>query len=114
VYFARAYCAAPVCNPSRAALMSGLRPFTTGVYENRNDWRTVVPENLTLPTTFRKAGYYVCGAGKIYHESFKPIFDTLKTWPSDLKQLTTTPNALGTTFSISLVLGLGFLPQRRR
>ena len=71
VYFTRAYCAAPVCNPSRAALMSGLRPFATGVYENRNDWRTVVPENLTLPTTFRKAGYYVCGSGKIYHEAYK-------------------------------------------
>jgi len=71
VYFTRAYCAAPVCNPSRAALMSGLRPFATGVYENRNDWRTVVPENLTLPSTFRKAGYFVCGSGKIYHESFK-------------------------------------------
>ena len=71
VYFTRAYCAAPVCNPSRASLMSGLRPFTTGVYENRNDWRTVVPENLTMPTTFRKAGYYVCGSGKIYHEAYK-------------------------------------------
>lgn len=71
VYFTRAYCAAPVCNPSRAALMSGLRPFTTGVYENRNDWRTVLPEDQTLPSTFRRAGYYVCGAGKIYHEAYK-------------------------------------------
>ena len=44
--------------------MSGLRPFTTGVYENNNDWRTVVPEDLTLTTAFRKGGYYVCGAGK--------------------------------------------------
>jgi arylsulfatase A-like enzyme len=30
--FANAHCAAPACNPSRAALMSGLRPFTTGIY----------------------------------------------------------------------------------
>jgi len=71
VWFTRSYCAAPVCNPSRAALMSGLRPFTSGVYENNNDWRTVIPEDLPLTTAFRKAGYYVCGAGKIYHESYK-------------------------------------------
>jgi len=71
VWFTRSYCAAPVCNPSRAALMSGLRPFTSGVYENNNDWRTVIPKDLPLTTTFRKAGYYVCGSGKIYHESYK-------------------------------------------
>ena len=64
VTFTRAYCAAPVCNPSRAALMTGLRPFTSGVYNNNNDWRTVIPEDKPLTTTFRKAGYFVAGAGK--------------------------------------------------
>src|SRR6187200_1316596 len=42
VAFTHGYCAAPVCNPSRAALMSGLRPGATGVYDNNNDWRTVI------------------------------------------------------------------------
>jgi arylsulfatase A-like enzyme len=70
VRLTRSYCAAPVCNPSRAALMSGLRPSTSGVYENNNDWRTAIPIERTLPTTFRKAGYYVAGAGKIYHGSY--------------------------------------------
>ena len=69
--FSRAYCAAPVCNPSRAALMSGLRPFTSGVYENNNDWRTVIAQDKPLTTAFRQAGYYVCGAGKIYHEAYR-------------------------------------------
>lgn len=69
--FTRAYCAAPVCNPSRTALMSGLRPSSTGVYDNENDWRTVIPPDLTLTSAFRRAGYLVCGAGKIYHEAFK-------------------------------------------
>ena len=68
--FTRAYCAAPVCNPSRCALLSGLRPFTTGVYENNADGRTVIPSELSLPTAFRNGGYFVCGAGKIYHEKF--------------------------------------------
>jgi arylsulfatase A-like enzyme len=71
VWFTRSYCAAPVCNPSRAALMSGLRPGASGVYENDNDWRRVIPQDLPLTTAFRKAGYYVCGAGKIYHEAYR-------------------------------------------
>src|SRR4051812_41190073 len=70
VRFTHAYCAAPVCNPARAALMSGLRPSTTGVYENNNDWRTVIPVDKPLTTTFRRAGYEVIGAGKIYHEAY--------------------------------------------
>ncbi len=70
VTFRHAYCAAPVCNPSRTALMSGLRPFTTGVYDNGGDWRKVVPEELCLTSTFRRAGYEVVGSGKIYHGSF--------------------------------------------
>ena len=70
VAFTRAYCAAPVCNPSRAALMTGLRPSTSGVYDNNNDWRTVVPPEQTLVSTFRAAGYVALGSGKIYHESY--------------------------------------------
>lgn len=70
VRFTRSYCAAPVCNPSRAALMSGMRPSTTGVYENNNDWRTVISEDKPLTSAFRRGGYFVCGAGKIYHEAY--------------------------------------------
>jgi len=68
--FTRSYCAAPVCNPSRTALMTGLRPFSSGVYENEDDWRKVISEELPLTTAFRKAGYSVKGAGKIYHGNF--------------------------------------------
>lgn len=67
VVFERAYCAAPSCNPSRAALMSGLRPSTSGVYVNAQDWRPHVPPELTLVTTMRKAGYETLAVGKIYH-----------------------------------------------
>lgn len=68
--FTRSYCASPSCNPSRAALMTGLRPSTSGIYDNDDDWRPVIPEEKTLPTTFRKAGYEVLGSGKIYHGGF--------------------------------------------
>ncbi len=67
VSFANAYCAAPACNPSRTALMSGMRPSTTGVYLNRHNYRPHVAPEQTLNSHFRAHGYYVAGAGKIYH-----------------------------------------------
>ena len=67
VTFTRAYCPAPVCNASRAALMSGLRPSSTGVYDNGQDWKSVIRKEQTLTTQFLNAGYDVYGVGKIYH-----------------------------------------------
>ncbi len=69
VTFKHAYCAAPVCNPSRASLMSGMRPGTTGVYDNGQNWAPVISVKDTLTTQFLNAGYDVFGAGKIYHGS---------------------------------------------
>jgi arylsulfatase A-like enzyme len=70
VSFSNSYCAAPICNPSRAALLSGLRPSTTGVYDNNVDWRPVVAQDLTLVTHMKSNGYAAYGAGKIYHGGF--------------------------------------------
>jgi arylsulfatase A-like enzyme len=70
VTFSNAYCAAPVCNPSRAALMSGMRPSTTGVYDNNVDWRAAIAQDLTLVTHMKRNGYAAYGAGKIYHGGF--------------------------------------------
>ncbi len=70
VSFAHAYCAAPACNPSRAALMSGMRPSTTGVYHNPDDYRPHIRPEQTLNSYFRANGYHVVGAGKIYHGRF--------------------------------------------
>ena len=69
VLFANAHCAAPLCNPSRTALLFGKRPTTTGVVGNNDDWRTF--ESLkgsdSLPQLFRRNGYYTAAAGKIFH-----------------------------------------------
>ena len=67
VSFTKAYCTAPACNPSRASLMSGMRPSTTGCYLNSQNWRPGISEDKLLNTHFFKAGYRVYGAGKIYH-----------------------------------------------
>lgn len=67
VSFSHAYCAAPACNPSRAALMSGMRPYTTGVYHNPDDYRPHIRPDQTLNSHFRSNGYHTVGAGKIYH-----------------------------------------------
>lgn len=67
--FANAQTAAPLCNPSRTALMTGLRPSSTGVYGNGEDWRNMeVFDGIpTLPRYFRDAGYQTFGAGKLFH-----------------------------------------------
>lgn len=67
VGFTKAYCTAPSCNPSRASLMSGLRPSSTGCYENNQNWRPGISEDKLLNSHLAKNGYVVFGAGKIYH-----------------------------------------------
>jgi len=69
VLFTNAHCAAPLCNPSRAAIMTGIRPSTSGVYLNPQPWRKseVLANAVTLPQHFMAHGYWTGGAGKIYH-----------------------------------------------
>lgn len=81
VSFTNSHCAAPVCNASRAALLSGLRPNQTGVYGNGDDWRKVITPELSLISTFRKAGYVTLGSGKLYHGSY----DRTSEWDDYLK-----------------------------
>lgn len=70
VLFERSYCAAPACNPSRAALLTGVRPWTSGVYLNPQPWRQPLKDAITLPRHFRNHGYHVVGGGKIFHGSY--------------------------------------------
>lgn len=70
--FTNAHCNAPLCNPSRASLMTGIRPSTSGIYDNGQPWRKspVLAKAVTITQHFRAQGYRVLGGGKIYHGAY--------------------------------------------
>lgn len=65
--FARAYCQQAVCAPSRASLLTGLRPDSTSIYNLTTPLRSVLPNVVTLPQLFKEAGYVTIQRGKVYH-----------------------------------------------
>ncbi|MGI9241089.1 MAG: sulfatase-like hydrolase/transferase, partial [Verrucomicrobiales bacterium] len=65
--FERAYCQQAVCNPSRASLLTGLRPQSLRIWDLPTHFRQRRAEIVTLPQHLKENGYHTEGIGKIFH-----------------------------------------------
>lgn len=84
VLFTNAHCAAPACNPSRTAVFTGRSPHVSGLYENGQKMREILPDAEILPATFTRHGYHSAGSGKMLHyfidaQSWDEYFPAAKT-----------------------------------
>ncbi|MBR9908800.1 MAG: sulfatase [Gammaproteobacteria bacterium] len=72
--FTNAHAPAPLCGPSRASIMTGLAPASTGIYGHvrDNDIKSAndrAARSVFLSEYFRRHGYYTAAVGKVFHES---------------------------------------------
>lgn len=76
--FTNAHCQAPVCTPSRASLITGLYPSTSGLYFLRPGLEAseIAKKHPHILETFQAAGYHTLGAGKFVHTQEDKYFET--------------------------------------
>ncbi len=67
VRFDRAYCAYPLCGPSRNSMLTGLYPNSTGIVTNSQIFRQTIPAQISLSQAFRQQGWFAGRIGKLYH-----------------------------------------------
>src|SRR3974390_757042 len=72
--FCNAHVQAPLCNPSRASVLTGLRPSTTGIYGLLPGSRSVpaLTNWVALPQYFARHGYFTATFGKVFHDDSIP------------------------------------------
>lgn len=85
VLFTNAHCSSPACQPSRAAVFTGMTPDKTRVWSNRTkSLAKLMPDVTKLPQPFAKAGYRTLGTGKLIHDrsddAFSDYFQVEQRW----------------------------------
>lgn len=79
ILFDNAYCNYAVCNPSRTSFLTGLKPETTTVMDNKTPLLSILGDKVTLPALYKSNGYQTVSYGKIFHKSNKGYNDP-KAW----------------------------------
>ncbi|MBT8042569.1 MAG: sulfatase-like hydrolase/transferase, partial [Pontiella sp.] len=67
--FEKAYCAAPLCGPSRTSLLYGVPAHVSGSYghDSKHNPVQLMPADVqSIPMMFQKNGYHTMGAGKLF------------------------------------------------
>ena len=88
IQFNNAYCNYAVCNPSRSSFLTGVRPETIGITDNRTTLQSVLGDRITLPNLFKKNGYKTISIGKVFHGQDE--HDDVKAWDEIYNYQTTT------------------------
>lgn len=80
--FNRAYCQQAICRPSRASLMTGARPETTGLFHNYVSLRELQPHIITLPRNLISHGYETVDCGNVFHQGDTDVVDSWSREPA--------------------------------
>ena len=86
VRFSNAHCPAPMCNASRAAVLTGTPPHRSGIYNNNDVWPELLPRAVTLPQHLRAHGWRTYSAGKVFHNEYPDPLSWDEPWPSPWAQ----------------------------
>lgn len=80
--FRKAYVQIAICGPSRNSFLSGRRPQKTLVWNFDDSFRDAPggEDWQSLPGLFKDNGYFVQGAGKVFHSGSPPHNDGAASW----------------------------------
>ena len=89
--FSAAYASAPACNPSRTAVLTGKRPYKTGLYRNPENELGVLRAHDLIPQRLARNGYLTLATGKLMHkiednsEFFERVYTAAGSYDSDMR-----------------------------